>query len=143
MMFFGYGVEPVPIPPVLRGGVRRMFRIVKRMHLHEVQDRPARSPKVKRGYEPDTATGDYLTVDELAARLKCSKPSIWRMKAAHWTLGHHYVQPLGEGSTVLFDWPAIKRWLHMRPTDKPKQNEKLSKEDIRGHIASRANALLR
>lgn len=92
--------------------------------------------------QADTVTGDYLTVDELATRLRCSAPTIRRRQAQEWRLGEHFVQPLGQGTDVLFYWPGVRRWLHTPRTEKPKQNEKLTKEQIHEHIASRANALL-
>lgn len=61
---------------------------------------------------------EYLTVAELAARLKVTTKSVRnRMYDGTWTKGVHWFSPLGIGPR--FSWLAIERWLRGEQTVLP------------------------
>ena len=58
---------------------------------------------------------EYLTVDELSARIKYSKQGLYNLIHKRiLILGMHYLKPTPKN--VLFKWCAIKEWLGESPS---------------------------
>ncbi len=58
---------------------------------------------------------DYLTVDELSAKIKYSKQSLYNLiYKKNFILGKHYFKPTPK--KILFKWSEIKSWVE-GPTD--------------------------
>jgi hypothetical protein len=54
---------------------------------------------------------EYLTVSELAARIKYSPQTLYNfIYSKKFVLGIHYIKPTGK--KILFIWSAIERWLN-------------------------------
>ncbi|PKN62636.1 MAG: hypothetical protein CVU57_23595 [Deltaproteobacteria bacterium HGW-Deltaproteobacteria-15] len=53
---------------------------------------------------------EYLTVDELSARIKFSKQSLYNLiHRGAFVLGKHYLKPTPK--KVLFKWSEVKHWI--------------------------------
>ena len=53
---------------------------------------------------------DYLTVDELSAKIKYSKQSLYNLiYKKNFILGKHYFKPTPK--KILFKWPEIQAWI--------------------------------
>ena len=53
---------------------------------------------------------DYLTVDELSAKIKYSKQSLYNLiYKKYFVLGKHYFKPTPK--KILFKWPEIQAWI--------------------------------
>lgn len=66
---------------------------------------------------------EYLTLTELAARLKLSPKSVSnKISSGVFQCGTHYFRP--RGMSVRFKWSAIQSWLETPPTP-PALNEPL------------------
>jgi hypothetical protein len=71
-----------------------------------------------RGGQVVTMTEEYLTIDELAARLKLKKKTVKnKMAAGIFQKGVHYFSPEGIGPR--FKWSAVQAWLEGRPAAGP------------------------
>ena len=76
---------------------------------------------------------EYLTIDELAARLKL-EPKTIRNKMANGTFirGTHYFSPPGMGPR--FKWSAVVAWMEERePVEKPPTQEESGIPMARGY----------
>ena len=53
---------------------------------------------------------EYLTINELSARIKFSRQSLYNLIYKRiFVLGHHYLKP--SPKKVLFKWSAIQAWM--------------------------------
>ena len=69
---------------------------------------------------------EYLTVDELSARIKYSKQSLYNLiHKDSFVLGKHYLKP--SPKKILFKWSQIREWMGESPN--PDESESLIIED--------------
>ena len=64
---------------------------------------------------------EYLTVSELAARIKYSTQTIYNfIYTKKFVLGIHYFKPTKK--KILFVWSAVEKWLSSTDTDDNQEN---------------------
>ena len=65
---------------------------------------------------------EYLTVEELAGRIKFSRQSIYNLIfKREFILNEHYLKP--RPKKILFKWSAIKAWMEKAPSKPNPQNK--------------------
>ena len=77
---------------------------------------------------------EYLTVEELAARIKFSRQSIYNMiSKGEFVLHQHYLKP--RPKKILFKWSAIMTWMEKGsskpdPQNKSRQDSSLKEQSL-------------
>ena len=82
-------------------------------------DQPTPTPKVQS--RANAMPEEYLTISEVAARLKVTPKTVRnKMASGVFCKGVHYVRPRGLGTR--FKWGAIVAWLEEQETETPEED---------------------